>query len=68
MKHLKYLKRGHDKNYPKMFVLISDEEIKRFQTTEKSTNGTPRYSVNPNSDATYTLKECMSNNAFRPVY
>jgi len=50
---LLYLKRGFDPNYPLAFM--SEYNCFMLQTTELSSDGTPRYCCNPNADATYHI-------------
>ncbi len=54
-----------NKQYPIYF--ISKYGCRMYQTNSLSVDGTPRYLINPNSDATYSL-HCMLDDGYKPIY
>ena len=58
MCNLRYLKKGKNKKFPSYFE-SKNTDVKFYQTQSQSTDGTPRYCPNPNSNATYHIKEYL---------
>jgi hypothetical protein len=54
-----------EKIYPLAFLTSANCLFMKSET-DVSADGTPRYVPNPNSDATYCLKDCM--NDYTPIY